>query len=261
MLEFLIDAGPAAKPTFLDAVLSLAGRVNAFAVGFHVLPLQPPVALSFEASLLEAEEQAARARREGWLGRCRQAGVAGEWEVLRGELGAAIAKRSRLADLVCLEVSIAGGARDAHSPEPDRALVEVTGPLLLVPSAWDGAIATRVLVAWNGSAEAAAAVRAAVPLLERATEVCVLDGEPACVPGITPSALPLQAWMARHGIRAKWEPLDPAGGDSIADLASRMHADLLVMGAYGRHWSGVFGGGRHTGSLLAHIERPILLAH
>ncbi|MGN2243268.1 hypothetical protein ACFWZU_07160 [Frateuria sp. GZRR33] len=263
MLEMLVDAGPHAGGPFLETVLSLARRVDAFACGFQVLPLQPPVALSFETALLEAEEQGARARRDWWLEQCAQAGVEGDWEVLRGEIGPAIAKRSRLADLVCLEVSVAGGARDLLSPEPDRALVEAAGSLLLVPSTWKGVTGTRVLVAWNGSAEAANAIRVALPLLARATDICVLDGEQACLPGITPSPLPLHAWMIRQGIQAQWESLDPSRQRdvSVADVARRMGADLLVMGAYGRHWSSTFGRSQMTRSLLSHIDRPILLSH
>lgn len=263
MFEMLVDAGPHAGSPFLESTLSLARRVDAFACGFQVLPLQPPVALSFETTLLEAEEQGARARRDWWLAQCAQAGVEGEWEVLRGEIAPAIAKRSRLADLVCLEVSVAGGARDVFSPEPGRALVQAAGPLLLVPSTWKGAMATRVLVAWNGSAEAASAIRAAVPLLARATDIHVLDGEHACLPGITPSPLPLHAWMIRHGIQAQWESLDPARQRelSIADIARRMDADLLVMGAYGHHWTTAFGRSQMTSTLLSHIDRPILLSH
>jgi nucleotide-binding universal stress UspA family protein len=263
MLELLVDAGPHAGHAFMQTALSLARRVDAFACGFQVLPLQPPVALSFETTLLEAEEQGARARRDWWLGQCTQADVRGEWEILRGEVAPAVAKRSRLADLVCLEVSVAGGARDAQSPEPDRALVQSAGPLLLVPSTWSGATATRILVAWNGSAEAATAVRAALPLLAKAAEICVLDGEQACLPGITPSPLPLQAWMIRHGIPVRWESLDPSRHReiSIHDIAGRMGADLLVMGAYGRHRTTAFGRSQLTPALLSHVDRPILLSH
>ncbi|UGB39605.1 universal stress protein [Frateuria soli] len=263
MLEMLVDAGPQAGAAFLETALALASRVDAFACGFQVLPLQPPVAMSFETTLLEAEEQSARARREWWLGQCAHGGVEGEWEVLRGDVPAAIAKRSRLADLVCLEVSVAGGARDAVSAEPDRMLVQAAGPLLLVPSTWRGVAGARVLVAWNGSAEAATAARAALPWLAKASTICVLDGEQASLPGITPSPLPLRAWMSRHGIKAQWEPYDPIRQPevSIADVANRMGADLLVMGAYGHHWTRAFGRSQMTQTLLSHIDRPILLAH
>ncbi|SEI94495.1 universal stress protein [Frateuria terrea] len=263
MFELLVDAGPHAGNPFIETTLALAKRVKAFACGFQVLPLQPPVALSFETTLLEAEEQSARARRDWWLGQCERQGVEGDWEVLRGDVAPAIAKRSRLADLVCLEVSSAGGARDVHSPEPDRALVQAAGPLLLVPSSWRGAMGTRILVAWNGSAEAATAIHAALPLLTQATDVHVLDGEQACLPGITPSPLPLLAWMARQGVPAQWESLDPSHHReaTIADKANRMGADLLVMGAYGRHWTTALGRSRLTQALLSHIDRPILLAH
>lgn len=262
MLEFLVDMGPHAGAAFTDATLSLAGRVDAFVTGAQVLPTQPAVALSFEASLLEAEERSALARREGWLQRCAEAGVAGEWEVLRGETAPALARRSWLADLLWLEVSAAGGARDAQSPEPTRALLQAAAPVMLVPSTWQGDMARRIVIAWNGSAQAANAARSALPLLAQADEVCVLDGEQACVPGITPSPLPLRSWLQRHGIDAQWQDLDAdrRPGESLEAVAQRMHADLLVMGATGsaRRDAWVHGSGRQW---LEHVVRPLLISH
>lgn len=261
MLEFLVDIGPHAGAAFTDAVLSLARRLDAFVTGTQVLPTQPAVALSFEASLLEAEERSALARREGWLQRCAEAGVAGEWEVLRGEAASALARRSRLADLLWLEVSVAGGARDAHSPEPTRALLQAAAPVMLVPSTWQGDMARRIVIAWNGSAQAASAARSALPLLAQADEVCVLDGEQACLPGITPSPLPLRGWLQRHGIEPRWQAVDadrrPA--ESLEAVAERMRADLVVMGATGsvRGDAWVHGSGR---SRLEHVVRPLLLS-
>lgn len=263
MVEFLVEVGSRAGPGFLGPVLATAHRLGAFACGVQTVPVQAPVTLSFEATLLEAEERSALARREWWLRQCADAGVAGDWEVLRGDTVPALAKRSRLADLVWLEVSVAGGARDARSPEPGRALLQATGPVVLVPSGWSDAIGTRVLVAWNGSAEAASAVRAALAFLTQATEVHVLDGERACLPGVTPSPLPLRGWLGRHGIRAQWHELDPdrQRGASIEEAAERVRADLLVMGAWGHSLTTGFAHAGVTRSLLEHVVRPVLLSH
>jgi hypothetical protein len=263
MLEFLVDMGPRAGVPFTQTALALARRLDAFVTGVQVLPTQPAVALSFEAALLEAEERTALDRREGWLRQCAEAGVAGEWEVLRGEAAPALSKRSRLADLLWLEVSVAGGARDERSPEPTRALLEAAAPVMLVPSTWKGAMARRIVIAWNGSAQAASAARSALPLLATAEQVCVLDGEQACLPGITPSPLPLRAWLKRHGIEPLWQPLDRdrRHAESLDEVAGRMQADLLVMGAMGPAGDGAFGRGGAGRGWLEHVVRPVLLAH
>lgn len=263
MLEFLVDVGPHAGVPFLNTVLALAKRLDAFVTGAQVLPTQPAVALSFEASLLEAEERSALARRDWWSHQCAQAGVAGEWEVLRGDAASALSKRSRLADLLWLEVSVAGGARDERSAEPTRALLQAAAPVMLVPSTWKGAMAQRIVIAWNGSAQAASAARSALPLLAQAQEVCVLDGEQACLPGITPSSLPLRAWLQRHGIEPLWRALDPDRRhvDTLDEVAERMQADLLVMGAMGAAWGDAFGRGSAGRQWLEHVVRPVLLSH
>jgi nucleotide-binding universal stress UspA family protein len=40
-----------------------------------------------------------------------------------------------------------------------------------------------------------------------------------------------------------------------------MGADLLVMGAYGHHWTSAFGQSQLTQTMLSHIDRPIMLSH
>ena len=90
----------------------------------------------------------------------------------------------------------------------------------------------RVAVAWDGSAEAANALRAAVPLLAGA-EVTVVTVKDAAKDFPATDAL---AYLSRHGIKAELQVVERAGAveETIARELARLRPQLLVMGAF-RH--------------------------
>ena len=71
----------------------------------------------------------------------------------------------------------------------------------LPPRTAPAAVATRVCLGWNGTAESASAVLAALPWLQRADAVCILsaDGYQAWR---GPAAPELAAYLALHGVHA-----------------------------------------------------------
>jgi nucleotide-binding universal stress UspA family protein len=90
----------------------------------------------------------------------------------------------------------------------------------------------RVAVAWDGSAEAANALRSAVPLLKDA-EVTVITVENTAADFPATDAL---AYLSRHGIKAELEVVAKSGGveETIARELAKLRPQLLVMGAF-RH--------------------------
>lgn len=170
------------------------------------------------------------------------------------------ARLGRLADLIVL-----------GQPRPDQdlpsmmtlnaALMESGRPILMVPRA---AVAPgrSVAVAWNGSAEAAGALHAALPLMAGAQSVAVLSAhEEGGPPGL--SAHEACAALAWRGINAACRTL-PAGGHVGATLlseAAAAGADLLVMGAYthSRLRQLILGG--VTRHVLDHAALPVLMKH
>jgi nucleotide-binding universal stress UspA family protein len=145
----------------------------------------------------------------------------------------------------------------------EAAILESGVPALVVPPAFRRqTIGERILVAWNGSAQAVRALRAALPFLARAREVRVASWGPHA-PAAPSSRLDVVAWLARHGVEATVE-LHPASadvGDEIARAAARLAADLVVMGCYGhaRLRERLFGGA--TRASLASLPVPVLMAH
>jgi nucleotide-binding universal stress UspA family protein len=135
----------------------------------------------------------------------------------------AIAEAGRLADVVVLsralafvgEVVLGGGT-----------------PVLVVPAGGAVAPFARVCVAWDGGDEAAAAIRAALPVLAQAGQVHVLN-----VADRTESFPVCDAvkYLARHDVKAEVVEIERHGTveQALREGVAELEADLLVMGAYG----------------------------
>lgn len=120
------------------------------------------------------------------------------------------------------------------------------------------------LIAWDGSMEASRAVRAALPLLQRAATVAALSFQPykyvADGDGLGDA---LADYLACHGIDVEVmapTPSEDVGRDLLA-LADARGADLIVMGSYShsRFREIVLGGATRT--VLAEATVPVLMAH
>jgi len=123
----------------------------------------------------------------------------------------------------------------------------------------------KVVLAWNGSFQAARAVEYALPVLAKASEITLL------VVGTTPDevgAAYLARNLGRHGITVAIDAIDPgavsgrARGRALLDYTHGKGADLLVMGAYGRGQVLSFlGMGGATGKVISSCRVPLLMAH
>jgi nucleotide-binding universal stress UspA family protein len=137
-------------------------------------------------------------------------------------------------------------------------------PILLLPEAWSAEHQPRRLViGWNGSAEATRAVANAMPFLTDAEVVDIVVVPSAGIhtrEGFDPGTA-LVAHPAHYGVAARLHILEGRdAGRTILDFAVQTDADLIVMGAYGhsKFNETIFGGA--TRFLLRHSELPILLS-
>ncbi len=266
MLDLIINLDRLEDDTPACVVgLAMARRLGAFATGIHVVAVYPPVMAMPEAlAMLDTEERAAQTYTARWDALCEQHGVKGEWEVIRGAYVPILAKRSRLAQFIVTELPVRNPDAPIGFDNITRTLFDDAAPMLLVPETWRGTgAADRILVAWNGSGEAAGAVKAALPLLKRAAQVTVLDGERTGLPGLSPPPLPLRAWLERHGVSVQWQHFDKGAnvGKALLEVAKGMEADLLVMGAWGRSRLSELALGGATRHVLDHAHLPLLMAH
>lgn len=266
MLEFIVDIDPERDDTaLLRFALALARQHGAHLTGLQVVMLSAAEVMVMPDTvlLLEEREQAARGRRDWWHELCRSHGVEGSWEAHRGFHEAVLSRRASLADLVLGRLSREAARLVPGSLNPlGRVLSTEAAPMLLIPDHWPGKDGVRkVAIAWNGSTEAARAIRAAAPLLLHADEIVVLDGVSRIRANARRIPLALDNWLDRHALQAHWEFLDQEedNGQAIHDYARDHGADLLVMGAWGHSRMNEWLLGGVTRHLLQHSDMPLLM--
>jgi nucleotide-binding universal stress UspA family protein len=144
------------------------------------------------------------------------------------------------------------------------ALLGARTAALLARAAAPAIIGGVVAIAWDGSAEAGHAVRAALPLLHRASRLVVLQ----CPSGLdvhdrdAAARSEVLEYLRLHGMTASFVEVDGRPeGPALLDTARRQDAALLVAGAWGhsRLREAILGGA--TRSFLHAPDGPHLLLH
>jgi len=166
----------------------------------------------------------------------------------------------------CSDLVIIGQDAPAGPALAEQVALRNARPTLVVPHAGRfDRIGENALVAWNDTPQAARALADALPLLQRARQVRVLQ----CDTPLSEDALArerleaLHRWLMRHGvdadIRLEATPIDV--GHALLSHAAELGSDLLVAGAYGHaRWTErMLGGVSRT--LLASMTVPVLMSH
>lgn len=222
-------------------------------------------AYSAGAALRAAEEPPHAEERDRLHALCSKGVAELAWcEVVGDTVSHAFIAEAAYADLLILgRQSPADVPGDAPPAFVESVLLDSGVPAVVVPPEHrQQTIGERVLVAWNGSPQAARALRAALPFMVLAAEVHVASWA-AHLPAAPCSRLDVAEWLKRHGIDSGVELREPSVhvADELAAMAQRLGADLLVMGCYGhtRLRERVFGG--VTRSALSTLPIPVLMAH
>jgi nucleotide-binding universal stress UspA family protein len=187
-------------------------------------------------------------------------GPSAEWAEGVGKEDDALVRLGRLADLIVV-------ARPATGPDGlgdvtlSRALFETGHPVLVAGREQAETVGRRIVIAWNGGVQAARAITAALPFLERAEWVTVIGvGDER---GHSHRLADVAEYLAWHGIAADTHAIASRGsvGEALADAVAASGADLVVMGGYShsRLRELILGGvSRH---MLQKASSPLLLAH
>lgn len=263
------DAGHA-----LDLAFGLGQRFDGEVVGLHAAAettsVLPYMGESMSGALVEdmisAMDRAAEARlqaAQAAFAAAQQAsgGVAGQLAVHRGLEDDLVARHGRLADLVVVPRPASKTAL-SESPTMQAAILDTGRPVLVAPPGRTKTLGENILIAWNGTSQAARALAAAMPLLREAEAVTLLHIEEGA--GGAPTAEAAVEYLAAHGCKAQ-AVSQSRGHHAVADAlllaAMNQGADLLVMGAYThkRIRELIFGGATLEALLDATI--PVLMAH
>ena len=174
-----------------------------------------------------------------------------------------IVDQARHADLLLT------GMPHHEAADPTRAtagelVMQCGRPVLMIPQAPATPSLDCILLAWKDTREARRAALDALPLLERAKHVTVVeiaaDGD---MPAARQRLADVAHWLARHGVAAEVLACaaDGDNAEQIESLARKLDANLVVAGAYGhsrlREWA--FGGVTRT--LLRRGDRCAMLSH
>ena len=187
------------------------------------------------------------------------AGATANFASVTGREEDLVAQLARLCDLTVVPHPEAG--EDVSSSDALHAVLFDSGrPVLIAPQVSLPTIGARVCVAWNGTAEGAAAVQAAIPWMQRAQAVRILFAEEYQRRG--PGAAELASYLALHGIQAEiaqFRPKDRDVGGGLLAAAREFGADMLAMGAYSHSRLRQLILGGVTRHVLEHGTLPVLM--
>lgn len=211
-----------------------------------------------EAAHTHDEEERARIEQ-----RLTSNGVSWDWERVDGHAPHVLVSRGRLADVLILSRR---GKASPSKPEPlpivAEVAVHVRAPVLVVPPGSNGFHAERpVMIAWNGSMEAAHSLRLVLPFLRMAASVHIVtvSDDWADFPSTSASL-----YLARHDVASElheWPRKGRPIAQALSEAAEELGVTALVMGAYGhsRFRETVVGGVTHD--LLEQAKVPLLMGH
>jgi nucleotide-binding universal stress UspA family protein len=187
-----------------------------------------------------------------------------EWRSFLDFPTEAVAREARSADLV-----IIGGIAQSKDPfrrlDPPSTILKAGRPVLVVPKGLASLSPKRIAVAWKDAREARRAVWDALPFLQRAESVVIVEVlEEGVSNGASHRVKDVAKYLTRHRVEIITEQVRPADVipiNSLLRLIESENIDLLVAGAYGHSWLGewVFGG--VTRDLLTETPICCLFSH
>ncbi|MDX8434167.1 universal stress protein [Mesorhizobium abyssinicae] len=233
----------------LACAIPLADRFQSHLVGIHAEALPGPYtsATGFpDTEFLQVSAEMNRERADKlealFLRRIEESGLSFEWRSLEsfsGDSALTGISTVRAADLIIAAQRDTGGDPGA---DVDTLVYDAGRPVLVVPH--EGPLLTtfkRVLLAWNGSKEAARAAFDALPFISEAEKTDILIIDPPESLDETPEAAgaEIAAALSRHGATVSVS-VQKSNGASVDDLIqtriAETGADLLVLGAYSHSW-------------------------
>lgn len=260
----------------LETALSLARACGAHLSCLHVTPIEAYVAFDSFGGVfvmndvikaLDEEEQALRGKVEEEL---RNEDVSWDYEQVTGNVCGQLVSHAALADLVVT-------GREPHRANFAGPAIGIMGDLLyrartplFIPGekgAPDDPTGT-AMIAWDGSYEAANAIRSSIGLLKLASNVYVVQIIDEAKRNTFPGTRLLE-YLSRHDIHAELSMIE-AGVDirdddvisaTLMARAAAINASYVVMGGYSHSRIGEYVFGGVTRTLLGSCPVPLLIAH
>lgn len=265
---------PAHAAQITDFALAVAESYDAHVLGVHaetlaavplIAPMEIPDPAAIEALQAASRRETAEVERI-FRERIAHSGRSADWRSFvsaAGYAASSVMEAIRAADLV---VASQGNPANDNRSELENLLFDSGRPVLLVPFIMKEPKAIRrVMIAWNGSREAARATFDAMPFLKNADSVEIFSVDPPERQNEVPhmAGVELAKALARHDVQVTLTAQEGGGVSAATAIENRLadnSVDLLVMGAYGtsRWWEMLFGG--VTRSLLESMTALSLMS-
>lgn len=248
-----------------DALVDAAFLRDTLNVAIQLTPMAVTVSDAAIAELTRANE-AAQAEAKDKFDAMRARGPSGRFRhftPLSHGYGRAISEAARTTDLVVMCAPGKDELRPLRSQQLSMAALDGGGVVFAPPAglAADAPLA-HVAIGWDGSREAARALREAMPFLRAAERVSLvtLDQDQSGERLV----LEVQNYLSAHNVVADvnlHQREIGREGRRLLDAVAQANADMLVMGAYGRNpwFESLFGGATEFAAHNAPF--PLLLAH
>lgn len=259
------------------AATKLASKFDAHVNGLHILPQLDPLlhtsmSTNFTAGpghiyppdFFKAREEELEKRAKKLLDDFKslmsRSDVQCDEHYLKGDKLKIMNSFSRHSDFTVISQG-SNGSGDVLSTET-AFMLESGLPVLAVPqTTTKSKLGDNILIAWNGSAQAARAVQFSLPLLKQALNVTILtvgdhDGNLVDPEG-------LGRHLALHGISVFFENKDKYSTpeETIMEVAEQQTSDLIIAGAWGHSRITELIMGGTTKSLFLNQKYPVFFAH
>jgi len=260
----------------IEHAAHLAETFSSHVIGLYVFPayrLIPPVPMPFAKELAgtlhnELHEEQKRIRK------IFEASVSGrpfvgEWRLITQEnnpVAETVLAQTKAADLIIASQADPNWGFSSIIDCPERLAIEGGRPLLVIPNAGRFAPVPKVaVIGWNGRREGVRAAFDALPLLKLAQRVEIVTVKEGVQEdrGRLPDT-EIATALARHGIKANvtvHAARSASAAHELRRIAAELHADLLVMGAYGHTRIAEFVLGGATRDMLKEMTIPVLFSH
>jgi nucleotide-binding universal stress UspA family protein len=167
-----------------------------------------------------------------------------------------VAREARTADLVII------GNKPARDPfsalDPGTLLLKAGRPVLVVPEKVSLLSLRHVAIAWKDAREARRAVLDALPLLQQAESVMIVEIVESGRDQTLRGPKDVGNYLARHGVKTiaeRFRPAEVTASDSLLRFIEDENIGLIVAGAYGHSRLGEWAFGGVTRDFL--VDSPI----
>ena len=237
----------------MDRVVSVAAELvrdsEGHLIGVHAEPSPaayvPAIGaegVPYDESLIEANRERMKVLEAAFNARCEAEAISSEWRGAETFMGDSAI--SSIASAIAADLAVAQQIDPDREDDPAadlEALVFESGrPVLFVPYTWKAPLKLdKVVVAWNGSREAARAVFDAMPFLKRSgkVEILCVDPKESDEHSALMAASEIAQALDRHGVKTDVVNQSSGGIPAAAAIQNYMSdsgTDLLVMGAYSK---------------------------